>query len=173
TGVYTNIRVRAADGVAHTALRNDIAAVLGDGYVVKTGEELSAETAAGMKEGLSFFNKILLGFAGVALFVGIFLILNTFSIIIAQRTRELALLRAIGGSRGQVIGSVLVEAVVVGLLAAVLGLGAGIGVGALLAFLFGQFSGGLDLTPVAVPPTAVISAFGGGLLVTVVAAGPP
>lgn len=170
TGVYTNIRVRAADGVAHTALRDDIAAVLGDGYVVKTGEELSAETAAGMKEGLSFFNKILLGFAGVALFVGIFLILNTFSIIIAQRTRELALLRAIGGSRGQVIGSVLVEAVVVGLLAAVLGLGAGIGVGALLAFLFGQFSGGLDLTPVAVPPTAVISAFGVGLLVTVVAA---
>ena len=87
-------------------------------------------SSAGLKEGLSFFNKILLGFAGVALLVGTFLILNTFSIIVAQRTRELALMRAIGASRRQVIGSVLLEAVVIGLLASVLGLAAGIGVGA-------------------------------------------
>ena len=69
----------------------------------------------------------------MALFVGTFLILNTFSIIVAQRTRELALMRAIGASRGQMIGSVLIEAVVIGLIASVLGLAAGIGVGALLA----------------------------------------
>ena len=74
----------------------------------------------------------------MALFVGIFLILNTFSIIVAQRTRELALMRAIGASRRQVIGSVLLEAVVIGLIASVLGLAAGIGVGALLAYLFGS-----------------------------------
>lgn len=170
TGVYNMINVRSAGGVADTALRDDIAAALGDGYVVKTGAELSAEAAAGLKEGLSFFNNILLGFAGVALFVGIFLILNTFSIIVAQRTRELALIRAIGGSRRQVIGSVLVEAVVIGLVAALLGLGAGIGVGALLAYLFGQFGGGMDLAPIGVPQTAVISSFVVGLLVTVVAA---
>ena len=79
----------------------------------------------------------------MALFVGTFLILNTFSIIVAQRTRELALMRAIGASRRQVIGSVLLEAIVIGLIASVLGLAAGIGVGALLAYLFGKLAGGL------------------------------
>ena len=169
-GVYSEISVRAADGVQPAALRDDIAAALGDDYVVKTGEQLSADSAAGLKEGLGFFNNILLGFAGVALFVGVFLILNTFSIIVAQRTRELALLRAIGAGRRQVIGSVLVEALVIGLLAALLGLGAGIGVGALLAYVFGQTVGGLQLAGLAVPPVAVISAFAVGLVVTLIAA---
>jgi putative ABC transport system permease protein len=170
SGVYNNITVRAADGVSDATLRDRIAADLGDGYVVKTGEQLSDEASASLKQGLSFFNNILLGFAGVALFVGIFLILNTFSIIIAQRTRELALIRAVGANRRQVIGSVLVEAVVIGLVASVLGLGAGIGVGALLAYAFGKLGSGLQLAGIGVPPAAVISAFGVGLVVTVVAA---
>ncbi|MDG4831161.1 ABC transporter permease [Solwaraspora sp. WMMD1047] len=170
TGVYNDATVRAADGVSPAELRDDISAALGADYVVKTGEQLSEEASAGLKEGLAFFNNILLGFAGVALFVGIFLILNTFSIIVAQRTRELALMRAVGASRRQMIGAVLTEAVVIGLVAAVLGLGAGVGVGALLAYAFGQFGGGVDLAPVGVPPAAVISAFVVGLLVTVVAA---
>ncbi|SDY97678.1 putative ABC transport system permease protein [Micromonospora pattaloongensis] len=169
-GVYNSVVVRSADGVAATALRDDIARALGDQYVVKTGEQLSDEASAGLKEGLAFFNNILLGFAGVALFVGIFLILNTFSIIVAQRTRELALMRAVGGSRRQIIGAVLVEAVVIGLIAALLGLGAGVGVGALLAYVFGQFGGGLELAPIGVPVAAVVSAFVVGVLVTVVAA---
>ncbi|MFY1692364.1 ABC transporter permease [Plantactinospora sp. WMMB782] len=169
-GVFSELSVRAADGVDPADLRDDIAAALGDGYVVKTGEQLSADASAGLKEGLAFFNNILLGFAGVALFVGIFLILNTFSIIVAQRTRELALLRAIGAGRRQVIGSVLVEAVAIGLVASVLGLGAGIGVGALLAYVFGQTAGGLQLAGLGVPPAAVISSFAVGLVVTVVAA---
>ncbi|MFY1631977.1 ABC transporter permease [Solwaraspora sp. WMMB335] len=168
--VYTNVVVRAADGVEPQALRDDIAAVLGTGYQVRTGSELAEEASTGLKEGLGFFNNILLGFAGVALFVGIFLILNTFSIIVAQRTRELALIRAVGGSRGQMIGSVLVEAVAVGLLASILGLAAGIGAGAGLAYLFGQFSGGLMLAGIGVPASAVIAAFAVGLLVTVIAA---
>ena len=137
---------------------------------MKTGEQLAADSAAGLKEGLAFFNQVLLGFAGVALLVGIFLILNTFSIIVAQRTRELALMRAIGASRRQVIRSVLVEAVAIGLVASVLGLAAGIGVGALLAYVFGQFAGGLELAGVGVPPVAVISSFAVGILITVVAA---
>jgi putative ABC transport system permease protein len=106
----------------------------------------------------------------VALFVGIFLILNTFSIIVAQRTRELALMRAVGASRKQMIGSVLIEAIVIGLVASVLGLGAGVGVGALLAFVFGSLGGGLEMASVGVPAAAVISSFVVGLLVTVVAA---
>ncbi|MEV4631144.1 FtsX-like permease family protein [Micromonospora sp. NPDC049523] len=170
TNVFTNISVRAQDGVDQATLRDRVAAAVGDGYEVKTGKQLSADSSAGLKEGLAFFNQILLGFAGVALLVGTFLILNTFSIIVAQRTRELALMRAIGASGKQVIRSVLVEAVAIGLVASILGLGAGIGVGALLAYAFGQFGGGLELAGVGVPPTAVISSFAVGILITVVAA---
>ncbi|HEU4346604.1 MAG TPA: ABC transporter permease [Actinoplanes sp.] len=170
TGVFTSISVRADDGVPPEQLRDRISAVLGPAYEVKTGEQLADEGAAGLQEGLGFFTNILLGFAGVALFVGVFLILNTFSIVVAQRTRELALLRAMGASRLQVITSVLVEAIVIGLLGAVLGLATGVGVGGGLAYLVSTFTGGLDLAPIAVPAAAVISAFGVGVLVTVVAA---
>ena len=170
TGVFTAVNVRAGDGVTPAQLRDRIAGALGAGYVVKTGDQLAADNAAGIQEGLKFFGNILLGFAGVALFVGIFLILNTFSIIVAQRTKELALLRALGASRRQVINSVLVEAVVIGLIASVLGLAAGVGVGAGLAYLFGTFAGGLQLATVGVPGAAVLSSFLVGVLVTVVAA---
>jgi putative ABC transport system permease protein len=169
-GVFSSIEVRTADGATPESVRDTIAAQLGDGYVVKTGKQLSDEASAGFEEGFSFFNQILLGFAGVALFVGIFLILNTFSIVIAQRTKELALMRAVGASRRQMIGSVLIEAVAVGLIASILGLGAGIGVGALLAYVFGQVGGGLALAGIAVPTVAIVSSLVVGLLVTVVAA---
>ena len=168
--VFSNISVQAADGTTPAALRDELARTLGADYQVKTGEQLAADASAGLKEGLSFFNKILLGFAAVALLVGTFLILNTFSIIVAQRTRELALMRAIGASGKQVIGSVVLEALAVGLIASVLGLAAGIGVGALLAYLFGQLAGGLTLAGLGVPASAVIGAFAVGMLITVIAA---
>jgi putative ABC transport system permease protein len=166
TDSYTQVDVTAAKGVSDAELRDRIRTALGSGFDVKTGKEVSDSQTDQIKEGLSFFNYILLGFAGVALFVGIFLILNTFSMLVAQRTRELALMRAMGASRGQVIGSVMLEATVIGLIASVLGLAAGIGVGALLAKLF---SGGLQLV-VGIPPAAVISAFVVGLGVTLIAA---
>ncbi|GGN66725.1 ABC transporter [Actinoplanes lobatus] len=168
--VFTSVTVRTADGVTPEQLRDRIAPVLGAGYEVKTGEQLAEDNSSSLKEGMGFFNQILLGFAGIALFVGIFLILNTFSIVVAQRTRELALLRAIGASRRQVINSVLVEAVVVGVIASVLGLAAGVGAGAGLGALFSGMSGGMDLAPIGVPLSAVISSFTVGILVTVVAA---
>ncbi|MFI7250224.1 ABC transporter permease [Micromonospora chalcea] len=168
--VFSNVSVQAADGTTPAALRDELARALGADYQVKTGEQLAADASAGLKEGLSFFNKILLGFAAVALLVGTFLILNTFSIIVAQRTRELALMRAIGASGKQVIGSVVLEALAVGLIASVLGLAAGIGVGALLAYLFGQLAGGLTLAGLGVPASAVIGAFAVGMLITVIAA---
>ncbi|RLQ03864.1 FtsX-like permease family protein [Micromonospora sp. BL1] len=168
--VFSNVSVQAADGTTPEALRDEVARTLGADYQVKTGEQLAADASAGLKEGLSFFNKILLGFAAVALLVGTFLILNTFSIIVAQRTRELALMRAIGASGKQVIGSVVLEALAVGLIASVLGLAAGIGVGALLAYLFGQLAGGLTLAGLGVPASAVIGAFAVGMLITVIAA---
>jgi putative ABC transport system permease protein len=170
-GVYSSITVTTKPGVPETTVRDRIRAQLGADYQVRTGDELRKEAASSFKKGLAFFNYILLGFAGVALFVGIFLILNTFSIIVAQRTKELALLRAVGGSRIQMIVSVLIEAVIIGLLASVLGLGAGIGIGALLASIFGNMGDmALELAGIGVPLIAIISSFVVGLGVTVVAA---
>jgi putative ABC transport system permease protein len=164
------IDVTAEQGVTPTALRDDVKAAIGGDYQVKTGQQTSDDQAAGLESFLNFFTYVLLGFAGVALFVGIFLILNTFSMLVAQRTRELALMRAIGASRRQVIGSVLLEASVIGLVASVLGLGAGVGVGAAIAAAFSRLGGtNLDLT-IGVPPAAVVASFVVGLGVTLVAA---
>ncbi|GAA3687049.1 putative ABC transport system permease protein [Lentzea atacamensis] len=169
--VYSSITVTAANGQSEDALRNAVAAKLGSGYEVKTGATLAKEQADQINEGLKFFNYVLLGFAGIALFVGIFIILNTFSIIVAQRTRELALLRSMGASRRQVIGSVVLEAFVIGLIASIVGLGAGIGVGALLAKIFSSVGGtNLQLAGIGVPMSAVISSFAVGIVVTMIAA---
>ena len=168
---FTSIDLRAAPGVTQQQLRDRVVAALGSGYQVKTGEQLAAAAGDELDQGLRFFSYVLLGFAFVSLFVGVFLILNTFSIIVAQRTRELALLRAMGASRAQVVGSVQTEAVVVGLVSSVVGLGLGIGIGRLLAWLYATFlGGGVTLTPLAVPASAVISSFAVGILVTMVAA---
>jgi len=173
-GVYSSIDVTADSGVSQAQLRDRIAGAVGAGYTVKTGEQAALDSSAGPKQFLDFFNKILLGFAGVALFVGVFLIVNTFSIIVAQRTRELALLRAVGASRRQMIGSVLLEALAVGFAASVVGLGAGVGIGALLARVFSNMGGNsLPLAGVGVPLAAVVGAFAVGLLVTLVAAAIP
>lgn len=168
---FSGVTVTAAQGTSDDALRDAVAAKMGSGYDVKTGATLAKEQADQINEGLKFFNYVLLGFAGIALFVGIFIILNTFSIIVAQRTRELALLRSMGASRGQVIGSVVLEALVIGLIASIVGLGAGIGVGALLANIFSTVGGGnLHLAGIGVPMSAVISSFAVGMIVTVIAA---
>ena len=168
---YSAISVRAGPGVSDTVLRDRIAATVGPDYQVQTNAELNASASQDIKAGLGFFNDVLLGFAGVALFVGTFLILNTFSIIIAQRTRELALMRAIGASRRQIVGSVLLEAFAIGVLASAVGLLAGVGTGAGLAYLFGHLGGAnLQLAGIGVPLSAVIAAFGVGITITVLAA---
>ncbi|MFD4674322.1 ABC transporter permease [Lentzea sp. NPDC058450] len=172
--VFSGITVTAANGTSDDALRDAVAAKLGANYDVKTGATLAKEQADQINEGLKFFNYVLLGFAGIALFVGIFIILNTFSIIVAQRTRELALLRSMGASRGQVIGSVVLEAFVIGLIASIVGLGAGVGVGALLAKIFSSVGGSsLQLAGIGVPMSAVISSFAVGIVVTMIAAVTP
>jgi putative ABC transport system permease protein len=168
-GVYTEVYLRAAPGRSPEELRDTVAATVGDTYRTQTSEQAADEESEQLAEGLAFFTYILLGFAGVALFVGVFLVLNTFSIIVAQRLRELALMRAIGASRRQMVGAVLVEATVIGLIASVLGLAAGVGIGVLVAALAASFFD-LQLAGVAVPPTAIIGAFAVGLLVTLVAA---
>jgi putative ABC transport system permease protein len=170
TGVFSRISLKATGGTTPETLRDRVAVTVGDAYAVKTGQQLAEDSSSDMRDALGFFNKILLGFAGVALFVGIFLILNTFSIIVAQRTRELALMRALGAGRRQVIGAVLLEAVVIGLVAATIGLAAGVGVGWLLAVAFQHFASGFQLASIGVPLAAVVSSLVVGLVVTVVAA---
>ena len=130
----------------------------------------SPENKANLDEVLGFLQTFLLVFAAIALFVGIFLIINTFSILVAQRSRELALLRAMGASRRQVNRSVLFEAVAVGLVGSTVGLGLGYLLALGLRWLFGQF--GLDLSRAAFPMTwsAVVWSYVIGIGVTAVAA---
>ena len=130
-GEFDNIDVQAASGTTPPELVRNVRVALRDageakGLEVKTGQAVADETADDIKQGLSFFNTFLLVFAFISLFVGAFIIYNTFSIIVAQRSRELALLRAIGASTKQVKRSVSLEALVVGLLSSVLGLLVGI-----------------------------------------------
>lgn len=168
--VYTDLNVRADSGVSQDQLKKTLQGTLGSGYVVQTRDEVNEANSKDIQQFLNILNYIFLGFAGVSLFVGIFLILNTFSMLVAQRTRELALYRALGAARGQVIRSVLFEAVVIGLIASVVGLLFGIGIGTLLAWFFSNFGGAnLDLK-VTVPLTAVVASFVVGLGVTLVAA---
>ncbi|WP_040339505.1 ABC transporter permease [Candidatus Blastococcus massiliensis] len=168
-GQFTAIGVDAADGVDPDELTDRVAAVVGDDYDVKTATEQAETLASDFSEALQFFNIFLLVFAGIALFVGTFIILNTFSMLVAQRTKELALLRALGASRGQVTRSVLGEALAVGLVGSTVGLAAGYGIAAGLRALFGSFGLTLDGDLVFALDT-VLWAYVVGVLVTLVAA---
>ncbi|MGY1606261.1 ABC transporter permease [Geodermatophilus sp. SYSU D00700] len=169
---FTGIQVAAADGVTHAELADRIAAAVGDGYDVQTAQQQADAQSAALEEGLSFITVLLTAFAVIALFVGSFIILNTFSMLVAQRTRELALLRALGASRGQVTRSVLVEAAVLGVVGATLGLAGGFGVATGLRALFGTFGLTLDGDLVLSADTVVWS-YAVGVLVTLVAAWVP
>jgi len=169
-GGYAEVDVRAADGVDPEELRDRIAAQVGGGYEVLTGEELAASAAADVQQALGFLNTGLLVFAGISLFVGAFIISNTFSIIVAQRTRELALLRAVGASRGQVLRSVLAEALATGLFGALAGFALGVGVAAGLRALVAQFGVDLPDTALVVQGRTLVAALVVGVGVTAVAA---
>ncbi|HEY9377519.1 MAG TPA: FtsX-like permease family protein [Jiangellaceae bacterium] len=167
---YTSVAVTATDDADVVQLRDRIQQVLPEGVEAKTGDEVTDETAESLEEALGFFNTFLLVFAAVALLVGIFLILNTFSILVAQRTQEMALYRALGASRRQVTRSVLLEALAVGIVGSTLGLLLGLGVAQLLKLAFGLF--GLDLggSGLTLRPRTVLVAYAVGIIVTLIAA---
>ncbi len=167
--VYSAITLKAADGVSQVELRDAAQKLLPEGVVARAGDDVVAENKKDLDEVLGFITTFLLVFAAVALIVGVFLIINTFSILVAQRSRELALLRALGASRRQVNRSVVLEAVVVGLVGSTLGLGAGYLLALGLKALFATF--GLDLGRADFPMTltAVIASYVVGLGVTTVA----
>ena len=125
-GKFDAIDVVAQPGADKATVQRDIAAVLPHGVEVVTGQTVINEASNAISQGLGFFNTALLVFGFIALFVGGFTILNTFSITVGQRTRELALLRIVGASRRQVFRSVLGEAFIVGLVASLIGLGLGV-----------------------------------------------
>jgi putative ABC transport system permease protein len=116
----------AEEGLSQEELTRRIQGELPEGAEAVTGEQAAAELSSDVQEGFQFFTVILVIFGGIALLVGAFVIYNTFQIIVQQRTRELALLRAVGATRRQVLSAVIIEGAVVGLFGALLGLGVGI-----------------------------------------------
>ena len=129
----TGILVRGDDGITADALASRIAATLPDGFESITGAELSAEQQRDVESDfLGFFQSVLLAFSGIAMVVAAFSIHNTFSILVAQRAREAALMRAIGASRRQVVLTVAAEALAIGLVATAIGFAAGIGIASTL-----------------------------------------
>jgi putative ABC transport system permease protein len=166
----TAIQVAGDGSVSQEELRGRIGAEMPAGIEVLTGEEIIAEEQGDIADLISFFGTFMLVFALIALFVGSFIIYNTFSILVAQRNREMALMRAIGASRIQVLGSLLLEAVVVGLIASVLGLAVGMGVAALLKGLLAALGMEVPAGGLVVTGGTVVAAFVVGVLVSVAAA---
>lgn len=168
--VYSDAWVTAADGVSQEQLRDAVAAELPDGVEAVTGDDAADESASDLLEAVSFLTTFLLIFAGIALVVGAFLIVNTFSILVAQRSRELALLRALGASKRQVTWSVQLEAFVLGVIGATVGLGLGVLLAMGIRALFANF--GLDLSGQSLifAPRTFVASYAVGILVTMAAA---
>lgn len=180
---WDSVDVRADDGVSQPEVRDairerlpEIVRTLGAEGIstpalqVITGDKLATEQATDLKDQLSFFNIFLLVFAIISLFVGAFIIYNTFSITVAQRTRELGLMRALGASGRQVVGSVALEALVVGLLSSILGLLLGIAIVKPLEGLLSAFGVDLPTGPMQILPRTIIVSIVVGTLVTFVSA---
>ncbi|MGM9382228.1 ABC transporter permease [Streptomyces antibioticus] len=171
SGTYDEIDVKAAAGTSQTALKSALDAALPKGEVeTTTAQRLADDQAEMISSSMSGLKQGLLVFAGIALFVGTFIIANTFTMLVAQRTRELALLRAVGASRRQVTRSVLIEALVVGAVAGGTGLVAGIGIGAGLRSLMNTLGATVPDGPLVVSPGTVATSLVVGVVITMLAA---
>ncbi|MFK4066164.1 ABC transporter permease [Streptomyces sp. NPDC029674] len=167
---YDEIDVKAAAGTSEAALEKSVEKILPKDSSTMTGGELKAQQDDMIEEQTSSMSQILLIFAGIALFVGIFIIANTFTMLVAQRTKELALMRAVGASRRQVTRSVLIEAFLVGMIAAVSGFALGIGVAVGLESLMNSAGASLPDGPLVIAPTTIVVALLIGVVVTMLAA---
>nr|WP_202494906.1 FtsX-like permease family protein [Streptomyces sp. SID4982] len=166
----TAISVDAAPGVTDPDLKRRVGAAIGGGYELKTAAEQAKSAAANLGGFLDVIKYVMLGFAGIAVLVGIFLIVNTFSMLIAQRTRELGLLRALGADRRQVRRSVLLEALLLGVVGSTLGLAAGIGLAYGLIRLMSLFGMNLKAAEMVIGWSTPVAAYVVGVGVTFVAA---
>ena len=169
-GKYDAIDVLATPGADKATVQRDIAKVLPPGVEVVTGQTVANEQTTSINQALSFFSTALLVFAFISLFVGGFTIFNTFSILVGQRTRELALLRIVGASRRQVFRSVLLEATLLGVVASLIGLGLGVLAALGLEALLKGFGITLPSGPLVFESRTVVAALIVGVGVTVVSA---
>lgn len=169
---WDTVAVKVAAGSSVTEVLERIDDALPDRYKVQTGQAAAKEGADAINSGISIFTTGILFFAGIALFVGAFIIANTFSIIVAQRSRELALLRSLGASRAQIVGSVLLEAAIVGISASIVGLFLGLGIGAGLRSLVTAIGGGGGLpgAEAGLRPRTIIVGLSVGTLTTFLSA---
>jgi putative ABC transport system permease protein len=165
---YDDISVAASGGTSPEELKAAIAGELGSEFAVRTGKEQAEKQAQDLSDALGFIRTALLVFAAVALLVGSFLIFNTFSVTVAQRTKEFALLRTIGASRGQVLRSVLVETVVIGVLASLVGIALGLVLAPGLAALLSAFGIDLGATSTVLEPRTIVAGLVVGITATVV-----
>ncbi|MFD3539971.1 ABC transporter permease [Streptomyces sp. NPDC058662] len=170
-GYYQELLVSAQKGASADRLLADIEPLI-DSTTTKaqTGAALAAEQAKAIEREMSGFSTALLIFAGISLFVGVFLIYNTFTMLVAQRTKELALLRAVGAKRGQVMRSVLAEAGLVGVISATIGLVSGIGLAVGMRVLMNVLDAKIPAGELVIAPGTIVSALVVGLVVTVLAA---
>jgi putative ABC transport system permease protein len=167
---FSAIHLAAAAGVSQQDLVTRVEKVLPRGDEAITGAQLADENKGTVQDALGFLSTALLIFAGISVFVGAFIIFNTFTMLVAQRVRELALMRALGASRRQVQTSVQVEAALVGFVGATLGLAFGVGLAQLLHAAMGAFGVVLPAGGMAFLPHTVIIAYAVGILVTSAAA---
>lgn len=143
-GLFDEIGVAASEGTTREQLRDAVRRAIPErAYDVRTGQEQADDQTESIKDDLAFLPTALLAFAGISLFVGAFIIFNTFSITVTQRAREFALLRTLGASRGQVLRSVLTEGLVLGALGSLVGLALGVVVAKGLKAMF--YAVGFDL----------------------------
>jgi len=168
-GELDQIRAAAKKGVSEQQLLADIESILPPGTQVRSGDAQAAKDASETKGFLNFLQGFLLAFGGIALFVGAFVIANSLSITVAQRTREFATVRTIGASRRQIMGSVLIESVAMGTAASISGVVAGLLLAKGLFWLFEQFGFTLPNSGLLLEPRTVIVALLVGIGVTVVA----
>ncbi|MGW7353039.1 ABC transporter permease [Streptomyces sp. NPDC054784] len=170
-GEYTEIQLSAAAGTSQAKLQAEAEKILPPESKAVTGQKLADDQSKMIEAQTSGMQTAMLAFAGISLFVGIFIIANTFTMLVAQRTKELALMRAVGATRRQVTRSVLIEAFSVGSVASVAGLAAGVGIAVGLRSLLGSVGGGeMPDGPLVVSPGTVVTTLVVGVLVTVLAA---
>jgi putative ABC transport system permease protein len=169
-GRFDEIQVRAADGVSDATLAARLDAAVPDGTEAVTGEQVAQEASDALNSEFAFLNIMFMIFAGIALFVGSFIIWNTFTMIVTQRAREIALLRAIGATRRQVKRSLLVEAGILGISASAVGVVLGAGVAKGLNALMAALGFSLPSTSLVLAPRTVWLSLLVGTVVTVVAA---
>jgi putative ABC transport system permease protein len=169
-GSFTEVLAVGDGSVSDQALRGRVADILSPRYEALTGEQLADSASGDIKDALSFVTIFLLVFAVIAVFVGSFIIFNTFSMLVAQRSRELALLRALGASRRQVNRAVVIEATVVGVLGSTIGLGLGVLLSLGLKALMGLFLGDIPANGLVLQSSTVLWAYLTGVVVTIAAA---